>query len=111
VFFAYFCAKAACSSLCASSSSSYTLPARFLVPKQQFNPGTKTAPPDAGKALQPPGPVPDVAAPQHTRDKDNSSKWLLKDRPKHADVVCMLVAKAVQYSLKQVQRYWSVLTW
>jgi hypothetical protein len=37
-----------------SSSSSYTLPARFLVPKQQFNPGTKTAPPDAGKALQPP---------------------------------------------------------
>jgi hypothetical protein len=35
-------------------SSSYTLPARFLVPKQQFNPGTKTAPPDAGRALQPP---------------------------------------------------------
>jgi hypothetical protein len=35
-------------------SSSYTLPARFLVPKQQFNPGTKTAPPDARKALHPP---------------------------------------------------------
>jgi hypothetical protein len=28
--------------------------------------------------------VPDVAAPQQTRDKDNSSKWLLKDRPTHA---------------------------
>jgi hypothetical protein len=56
-------------SLCQSNNST-------LVPKQHHQ--------ALGKHCSPPGPVPDVAAPQHTRDKDNSSKWLLKDRPTHA---------------------------
>jgi hypothetical protein len=47
-----------------------------LVPKQHHQ--------TLGERCSPPGPVPDVAAPQHTRDKDNSSKRLLKDRPTHA---------------------------
>jgi hypothetical protein len=56
-------------SLCQSNNST-------LVPKQHHQ--------TLGERCSPPGPVPDVAAPQHTRDKDNSSKWLLKDRPTHA---------------------------
>jgi hypothetical protein len=47
-----------------------------LVPKQHHQ--------KLGEHCSTPGPVPDVAAPQHTRDKDNSSKRLLKDRPTHA---------------------------
>jgi hypothetical protein len=72
-----------------SSSSSYTLPARFLVPKQQFNPGTKTAPPDARKVAAPQG-LCRMWPPQQTRDKDNSSKWLLKDRYQYHYVVFII---------------------
>jgi hypothetical protein len=46
------------------------------VPKQQFNPVPKQHHQTLGEHCCPPGPVPDVAAPQHTRDKHNSSKWL-----------------------------------
>jgi hypothetical protein len=55
-------------SLCQSNNST-------LVPKQHHQ--------TLEEHCSPPGPVPDVA-PQHTRDKDNSSKWLLKDRLTHA---------------------------
>jgi hypothetical protein len=56
-------------SLCQSNNST-------LVPKQHHQ--------TLGEHCSPSGPVPDVAAPHHTRDKDNSSKWLLKDHPTHA---------------------------
>jgi hypothetical protein len=56
-------------SLCQSNKST-------LVPKQHHQ--------TLGEHCSTPGLVPDVAAPQHTRDKDNSSKRLLKDCPTHA---------------------------
>ena len=69
-------------SLCQSNNST-------LVPKQHHQ--------TLGKHCSPPGPVPDVAAPQHTRDKDNSSKWLLKDRPTHAALQFRNQTTAVGY--------------
>jgi hypothetical protein len=66
------------------ASSSYTLPARFLVPKQQFNPGTKTAPPDAGRALQPPRACAGCGRATTYTGQRQQLKWLLKDRPTHA---------------------------
>jgi hypothetical protein len=69
-------------SLCQSNNST-------LVPKQHHQ--------TLGKHCSPPGPVPDVAAPQQTRDKDNSSKWLLKDRPTHAALQFRNQTTAVGY--------------
>jgi hypothetical protein len=71
-------------SLCQSNNST-------LVPKQHHQ--------TLGKHCSPPGPVPDVVAPQHTRDKDNSSKWLLKDRPTHAALQFRNQTTAVGYIL------------
>jgi hypothetical protein len=68
--------------LCQSNNST-------LVPKQHHQ--------TLGKHCSPPGPVPDVAAPQQTRDKDNSSKWLLKDRPTHAALQFQNQTTAVGY--------------
>jgi hypothetical protein len=71
-------------SLCQSNNST-------LVPKQHHQ--------ALGEHCRPPGPVPDVAAPQHTRDRDNSSKWLLKDRPTHAALQFPNQTTAVGYPI------------